>query len=309
MTDLLGTLSLGNLQIPTTLALAAVATLGYLIGRQNRGNEADIASRSRHELRRAQAVARELEKIAWMVRHNLAKHHASLTKFKQRVADLSSQEQEAQWKDLCREASEILTPTLRLASQIACAYDEIRQQSNHLMTFTEARTDPLTGISNRRSLDESLAAQIALMNRYELGFSVAIFDIDHFKHINDEQGHLHGDRMLQQVASLLDESARETDIVARYGGEEFVAIMPRTNLEGACQFAERIRTTIEEEMPLTVSGGVTVALDGDTPESIMSRADAAMYRAKAAGRNCVFRHDGEHVESIFDGAPLSAANA
>jgi len=308
MTVLLGALSLWNVQIPTTLALAVVATLGYLVGRRGRGSEEDLAIQSRRELRRAQAVARELEKIAWMVRHNLAKHHASLTKFKQRVADLSSQEQEAQWKDLCREASEILTPTLRLASQIACAHAEIRQQSSHLMTFTEARTDPLTGISNRRGLDDSLAAQIALMNRYEIGFSVAIFDIDHFKHINDEQGHLQGDRMLQQVAALLDESARETDIVARYGGEEFVAVMPRTDLDGACQFAERVRARIEEEMPLTVSGGVTLALDGDTPESVMSRADAAMYRAKAAGRNCVFRHDGERVESIFDGAPLSAAN-
>ena len=308
MTELLGTLSLWNLQIPTTMALAVVATLGYLIGRRRRGNEEDLASRSRLELRRAQAVARELEKIAWMVRHNLAKHHSSLTKFKQRVADLSSEEQEARWKDLCREASDILTPTLRLASQIACAYDEIRQQSNHLMTFTEARTDPLTGISNRRSLDESVAAQIALMNRYELGFSVAIFDIDHFKHINDEQGHLQGDRMLQQVAGLLDDSARETDIVARYGGEEFVVVMPRTNLEGASQFAERVRARIEEEMPLTVSGGVTVALDGDTPESVMSRADAAMYRAKAAGRNCIFRHDGERVDSILDDATLSATS-
>ena len=86
MTDLLGTLSLWNLQIPTTMALAVVATLGYLIGRRRRGNEEDLASRSRRELRRAQAVASELEKIAWMVRHNLAKHHASLAKFKQRVA-------------------------------------------------------------------------------------------------------------------------------------------------------------------------------------------------------------------------------
>ena len=307
MSDLLGTLSLWNLQIPTTMALAVVATLGYLIGRQRRGKDDDLAGRSRRELRRAQAVARELEKIAWMVRHNLGKHHASLTRFKQRVADLSSEEQEARPKDLCREATEILTPTLRLASQIACAYDEIRQQSNHLMTFTEARTDPLTGISNRRGLDESLSAQIALMNRYEIGFAVAIFDIDHFKHINDEQGHLQGDRMLQQVASLLDDTARENDIVARYGGEEFVAIMPRTDLEGGAQFAERVRMRIEEEMPLTVSGGVTVALDGDTPESVMSRADAAMYRAKAAGRNCTFRHDGERVEPILDDASLSAA--
>jgi diguanylate cyclase (GGDEF)-like protein len=250
-----------------------------------------------------------LEKIAWMVRRNLAKHHASLMKFKSRVSDLSGQEQEAAWKDLCREASEILTPTLRLASQIACAYDEIRQQSNQLMSFTEARTDPLTGVSNRRGLDDSLAAQLALMNRYEVGFSVAIFDIDHFKHVNDEHGHLQGDRMLQTVANLLDESARETDFVARYGGEEFVVIMPRTDLAGAGVFAERSRAKVEADMPLTVSCGVAAALDGDTPDSLMARADAALYRAKAAGRNCVCRHDGVQIEPVVEEAVAPAEHS
>jgi diguanylate cyclase (GGDEF)-like protein len=247
-----------------------------------------------------------LEKIAWMVRRNLAKHHSSLSKFKQRVSELNVQEQEAAWTDLCREASEILTPTLRLASQIANAYDEIRQQSNQLMAFTEARTDPLTGVGNRRGLDDSLSAQLAMMSRYEVGFSAAIFDIDHFKHVNDEQGHLQGDRMLQKVASLLDQSARETDYVARYGGEEFVVVMPRTDLDGACVFAERIRTTVEGELPLTVSGGVTAALDGDTPEALMARADAALYQAKAAGRNAVCRHSGVEIETVVPhAAPMA----
>jgi diguanylate cyclase (GGDEF)-like protein len=293
-------LDLWNVNLPAPVALAVVAALGYLFGRRNRASTEEVVARSRRELRRAQAVARDLEKIAWMVRRNLAKHHASLNKFKQRVSDLSSREQETAWKDLCREATEILTPTLRLANQISCAYDEIRQQSNQLMSFTEARTDPLTGIANRRGLDDSLAAQMALMNRYEVGFSVAIFDIDHFKHVNDEQGHLQGDRMLQKVANALDDSARETDIVARYGGEEFLIILPRTDLEGACVFADRVRARIEVEMPLTVSGGVAVALDGDTSDSLMARADAALYRAKAAGRNCVCRHDGVRIEPVVE---------
>jgi diguanylate cyclase len=307
MIELLGSLDIWSLRLPTPVALAAVATLGYLFGRRTRGSGDDIAARSRRELRRAQGVARELERIAWIVRRNLAKHHSSLAKFKQRVADLRTREEDAGWKDLCREASEILTPTLRLASQIACAYDEIRQQSNHLMAFTEARTDPLTGVSNRRGLDEALAAQLAIMQRYETGFAVTIFDIDHFKNINDEQGHLQGDRILQKVARLLDEAARETDVVARYGGEEFVVIMPRTGMEGASVFAERFRAQIGVELPLTVSGGVTVALDGDTPEAVMSRADAAMYRAKAAGRNCVFRHDGERIDTVIEDVSLSTA--
>ncbi len=303
MIDFFAVIDFWKIDIPAPLALAVVATLGYLFGRKNRTGNEEIAARSRRDLRRAQAVAAELEKIAWMVRRSLAKHHASVLKFKSRVTDLSGQEQELAWKDLCREASEVLTPTLRLASQMACAYDEIRQQSNHLMSFTEARTDPLTGVSNRRALDDCVAAQLALMNRYEVEFSVAIFDIDHFKHINDEHGHLQGDRMLQTVAHLLDESARETDFVARYGGEEFVVIMPRTGLEGASVFSERMRARVQTEMPLTVSCGVATALDGDTADSLLARADAALYRAKAAGRNNVCRHDGTQIEPVVEEAP------
>ena len=307
MIDLVSTVDWGNFRLPIPLALAIVATIGYLLGRRNHDRVDNMAARSRGELRRAQAVARELEKIAWLVRSNLAKHHSSLVRFKERVADLSGQGREGAIKDLCREATDILTPTLRLASQIASAYDEIRQQSNHLMSFTEARTDPLTGVSNRRGLDETLAAQLALMNRYEVGFGIALFDLDHFKHINDEHGHLHGDRVLQKVAELLDDSARETDVVARYGGEEFVIIMPRTDLEGACIFAERLRARVDVELPLTVSGGVTIVLDGDTPESVMNRADAAMYQAKAAGRNFIFRHDGQEIEPYTASPQLAGA--
>jgi len=289
-------------QIPVSLALATVATLGYLLGRRTRTTDDNLAVQPRRELRRARAVAREFEKIASLVRRQLSRHHTSLTKFKQRVGQLSNQQHEAAWKELCREAEDMLKPTLRLSTQIANAYDELRQQTNHLMNFTEVRTDPLTGISNRRALDDTLASQFALMTRYEATFSLVIFDIDHFKCVNDQQGHLQGDRILQSVARHLDESIRETDIVVRYGGEEFVVVMPQTDLEGACVFSERMRQLIEEEIPVTVSGGVATALDGDTPESLLARADAALYSAKSAGRNCIFRHTGGHIESIIEDA-------
>src|SRR5262249_38055526 len=148
--------------------------------------------------------------------------------FKDRVGELSAQEKEAAWQELCTEAEQVLKPTLRLAEQIARAYDEIRQQTNHLMAFTEVRTDPLTRVNNRRGLDETLESMLALMERYEQPFSLAIFDIDHFKEVNDSQGHLHGDRTLQAVARILDDSVRDTDLVARYGGEEFVVVMAHT---------------------------------------------------------------------------------
>jgi diguanylate cyclase len=187
-----------------------------------------------------------------------------------------------------------------LATQIASAYDEIRQQSTTLMSFTEVRTDPLTGVKNRRGLDDALSAQFALLSRYELPFSVVMLDIDHFKNINDESGHLHGDRVLHDLGHLFDEFIRETDIVARYGGEEFVIVMPQTDLEGACVFAQRLREQVRKQLPITVSGGVSAAIPGDTPETLLARADAALYQAKTNGRNCIARHDGQETISMVE---------
>ena len=297
------TVDLLGLEIPAALALATVATLGYLVGRRSNNVPDEVAARSKRELDRARAVARELEKIARMVRKNLARHHAGLNKFNERVGQLDAQGREAAWMELCREAEEMLAPTLRLANQISNACDMIRHETNHLMTFTEVRTDPLTGVCNRRGMDEALATQFAMLDRYEVAFSVAIFDLDHFKRINDKRGHLEGDRLLHRVASLLDDTARQTDVVARYGGEEFLVVMPETDLEQASIFADRFRARVETELAITLSGGVASALDGDTSDSLLARADAALYAAKSEGRNRVSRHNGRQIESIWEELP------
>jgi len=296
-----------SIHIPLPAALAIVATVGYLFGRRRQTDGDEMVHRSRRELRRAQAVAGELERIAWTVRKSLTKHHTSVSRFKDRVNRLSEQQREAAWKELCQEAEEILKPTMQLATQIASAYDEIRQQSANLMTFTEVRTDPLTGVNNRRGLDDALSAQFAMMSRYDCIFAVVMMDIDHFKQFNDREGHLRGDRILQDLARLLDESARETDVVARYGGEEFVVIMPQTDLAGACIFADRFRERVERKLQLTISAGLAAATDDDTQNSLLARADAALYSAKAAGRNCCYQHDGDQTLPLDDLAKSTCA--
>ncbi len=290
-------MDLWTFQIPIPVALAIVATIGYIFGRRSRNPGDDSAFRSRRELRRAQLVAAELEKIAWDLRKNLAKHHSSVSKFRDRVGKLNDDRQEASWKELCHEAEGILKPTLHLATQIANAYDEIRQQSANLMTFTEVRTDPLTGINNRRGMADAVANQFAMMHRYGTTFSLAILDVDHFKNVNDEKGHLCGDQILQELARLFDEFARETDVVARYGGEEFVMVMPQTDLTGATLFAERLRKKVESQLAITVSGGIAQAAEGDTQDTLLARADGALYQAKSAGRNRVFYHDGRQANA------------
>ncbi|MCG8586228.1 MAG: diguanylate cyclase [Pirellulales bacterium] len=294
--------------LPFPMALAVVALVGYLFGRRSKGPNATPADEARRELKRARAVAQELEKIATEIRRDLATHSTSIGRFKDRVAELNDDHKSPDWQKLSREAEEMLQPTMQLASQISHSYDQIRHQMNHLMTFTEVRTDPLTGLTNRRAMDESLENLFAMFGRYQTPFSVIIVDIDHFKRINDELGHLSGDRMLQQVARMLDDSARESDVVARYGGEEFVLLLPKAPLDRACVFADRIRASIEAETKMTISIGIAAALDGDSPESILARADKALYGAKAAGRNCCWQHTGDDVQAIvFEDEPLAAS--
>ena len=298
--------------LPGPAGLAIVALLGYIVGSLKRREHASDAQ-ARREIVRAQSVARNLETTATALRKDLARHRASLDRFKTRINTLTTTPSEQAWKALCEEAEQILSPTMQLATQIAHSYDQIRQQTNHLMSFTEVRTDALTGICNRRALDDTLTSMVAMKNRFGLGFSLALFDIDHFKKINDTQGHLAGDQVLKSVAKLMEQTARETDIVTRYGGEEFVVIMPQTDLRGAAVFAERLRAQTEKLLTVTVSGGVTAAQgDGESPSSILERADAALYAAKQAGRNRTFVHDGAELSAnsarsiVFEAEPLEA---
>jgi diguanylate cyclase (GGDEF)-like protein len=298
-----------SFHIPAPLALAIVAAIAFLFGRQSRSGKSHGNGGTRRDVRRAQLVAEELEKIAWDLRKALVRHHTSVSRFRERVGKLNESQQEAAWRDLCKEAEEILRPTLRLAAQISHAQEELRQQSANLMSLTEVRTDPLTGVNNRRGLEETIGNQLALRNRYAARFSLAILDIDHFKQINDTQGHLYGDQVLQQLARMIDDTIRETDVVARFGGEEFVVIMPATEAEGACILADRLRVNVAHTMPLTISIGVAEAMEGDSQESLLARADAALYTAKSAGRNCVYRHNGESSEPVkpemFDAEPVA----
>lgn len=290
---------LGTMPNGLKLAILAVAVVSaYALGRRATFKNSVVMDQSRRDLRRAHAVARDLENISTLIKKQLSKHQIRVNKFKQRVTELSLCEHEEAWHELCREAEEMLRPTMQLATQISSAYDEIRQQSGQLMTFTDVRTDPLTGVANRRALDETLNSQFAMMQRYDSSFTLALFDIDNFKQVNDELGHLQGDRILQEVARTLDDSARETDTVARYGGEEFVVVMPQTCIEGAAVFADRIRARIADNLSVTISGGIAGVGQGDTDESLLVRADKALYEAKTAGRNCVFQHDGQIISRV-----------
>ena len=158
-----------------------------------------------------------------------------------------------------------------------------------------AAIDGLTGLSNRRVLDERAKLEFQSARRYHSPLSVVLLDIDNFKKRNDECGHLAGDQVLQQMGSLIRSSARETDLAARYGGEEFVILLPNTDQDGATQFAERLKAAIARQSwpggPVTASIG-TASLDSWTAsgERLIALADDAMYEVKCTGKNNILSH-------------------
>ncbi len=161
---------------------------------------------------------------------------------------------------------------------------------------SQAKTDALTGIPNRLAWEERLEQEIARWKRFATPLVLVMWDVDHFKRINDRFGHKAGDKVLRTIAHVLADNVRETDFVARYGGEEFIQLMTGSSLEECLPVVEKLRSAIEatgfhfrdERVTITASCGLTAYRDGDTPDQCFERADKAMYRAKHAGRNrCV----------------------
>jgi len=156
-------------------------------------------------------------------------------------------------------------------------------------------TDGLTQIANKRYFGEFMEREIARATRHHRPLALLMFDIDHFKKVNDVYGHLTGDRILCGVAQIIAAEVRREELVARWGGEEFAVVLPETSIKGARQFGERIRLTVEQTkfeyddriLQVTVSVGAASLAAGDTPESLIAKTDALLYQAKEKGRNRV----------------------
>jgi diguanylate cyclase (GGDEF)-like protein len=167
---------------------------------------------------------------------------------------------------------------------------------------SQAAIDSLTGLANRRTLDEELALEWRRAHRVGESLAFVLLDLDDFKSVNDSHGHQAGDAVLRAVGEILGNGVRQVDLAGRYGGEEFALILPETDLAGALKLSERLRVKLEttavelpsaETLHATASFGVAVKDELETPEQLVAAADEALYAAKAAGKNCVFpRPDG-----------------
>lgn len=193
---------------------------------------------------------------------------------------------------------EMVATLSRLTDELTDLTRQLNKKNRELETANETitrlmNTDPLTGLTNRRQLSERMDVELSKARRHGHPLSALMMDIDHFKSINDTYGHGAGDAVLVGVASILKQTCRKEDIVARYGGEEFVVLLPDSPVTAALDCAERIRKAIEGSVfpeidrKVTASLGATLFAPTDTEESFIQRADAALYEAKASGRNRV----------------------
>lgn len=198
-------------------------------------------------------------------------------------------------KDRLIETDRFIVRIERLVDQLKLTRQGFDQQMSNFVTATELRVDPVTQLANRFDVDRWTQILLALMSRYGNEFSVAVLDVDHFLRRSANMTAGETRELISNIAQRIRKVVRETDIVARYEDDEFVVLMPETDLSGAVALAERLRQDVEKDQGVTVSIGATAALSGDSTRTLLTRADAALYAAKAAGRNRVYCHSGLEI--------------
>lgn len=195
------------------------------------------------------------------------------------------------------ETRSFVTDSRKLELDLNSSLSDVNKLKEELATARrEATTDSLTKLNNRGSFDQKITELTALHNDEGSDFCIIFIDIDFFKKINDEHGHLVGDKVLSSLAQIIKSKVRGSDFVARYGGEEFVILLPDTRITNAFSVADSIRATIEKNKltlrktgislgTITASFGVAGHRMNESSEDVVSRCDAALYRAKKLGRN------------------------
>lgn len=271
--------------------IQALGELGQRVLDENNSQQTYASDRQVHresmanqfaELRENTHAATDIDKLQRLVTNRLELISQQLDSHSQKEAERQSQV-EQRFADLCVHTQRVEQEAGDLRSKLQVAQ-------------SEAHRDPLTGIANRLAYNERLTQEVARWKRFGRPLCLLVWDIDHFKSVNDRFGHAAGDKVLKIIAGEFSTGIRETDFICRYGGEEFVMLLPDTDTEGAILAADKMRIRIEQcqfsskgkPVPVTLSCGLSQFNDDDQPGYVFERADKALYRAKNDGRNrCV----------------------
>ena len=263
-----------------------------LLKRQRESNQLD---RERTTL-----VSDRLRDMALSVATDVGAHNASIERIEAELAASRGQNGEVLVEAVARAVDDISQANAELQERLAKAERQIEAQAKEIRVHeSEARTDSLTQLANRRAFDDELKRRIAEWRRHKTPVSLLILDVDHFKRFNDTHGHQAGDEVLRKVGEVLTLCARDMDLPCRYGGEEFAIVLPATVGSDGGIVAERVRKAVEglaidfegKALSVTVSVGLAEAGPEEEPAELIRRADEALYRSKDAGRNNGHLHD------------------
>jgi diguanylate cyclase len=284
---------------------------GIGIGMWLRRNDTAAARRNRQDMIQAGLIAKRLQALADDVSSSVGKHATHLEQATRTLTADSGRTDEALAELVVDVIDDIVRANHSLKSKLETAESKLQEQAVEIEAhISRSLTDPLTGLPNRREFNERLGERMSAWNRRKEVFTLMLLDVDNFKRLNDHYGHVVGDRVLAGIGRALRTSVRREDAVARFGGEEFAVLLPSTSLEQAARAAQKVRAAIARvavdhsgrRISVTASGGLAMIQTKEEAESLIQRADAALYAAKAAGRNKLFLHDGKLCRSAAGGS-------
>lgn len=280
-----------------TTLLALGMALGFWFAKKSFASDESFSEKFMAEQRRMMEMMRGMASWTTDFAGDFTRYQSTMQTLSRAASDGKSVRTR---EEVQRLLDQIIEANTQLQSRLDSAEQKLETQTKQLQGYlTEARTDGLTELPNRKSFDKQLDECFSNWQQSKKTFSLALLDIDHFKQINDNFGHPAGDVVLRSVAAHLRELQSETLLVARYGGEEF-AVLFEGEEKNAAQIIERLRLSIAEKpfdaeghsIPVTISSGVARILGDERIGKLVRRADEALYSAKLGGRNRVFVHNG-----------------
>ncbi len=276
-------------------------TLGVAIGIWIRRTDTKAARRGQEDFQEAGAIAKRLQTLANEMVSVVGEHCTELEEASNLLKVEGHPAGDAIADLVMNVVGNIVHSNQSLQSKLDTAESRLQEQAVEIEAhISRSLTDPLTGLPNRREFNERLEERMSAWSRRREAFSLLLLDVDHFKKLNDVHGHLAGDQVLAALGNTLRTAIRREDAAARYGGEEFAILLPNTSLEQAALVGRKVREAASQlviqhnghRIVITVSGGLATIQLNEQVDSLIQRADAALYAAKAAGRNCSFVHDG-----------------